>query len=96
MTQLRREEYFWKGDKERSSELLKVMINVWVIFLRSPGASATSVTHPLEPVVLADTPISLRGQFLAGEEQVMNNIYPGNITGAEEAEGGNTLTVQKR
>lgn len=63
-----------------------------VILLRSPGPSATSATHPLEPVVLADTPISLSGQFLAGEEQIMNNVHPGNITGAEEAEGGNTST----
>lgn len=68
-------------------------IKIGVILLRCPGASATSGTHPLEPVVLADIPISLRGQFLAGEEQTVSSVYPGNITGAEEAEGGKTPTV---
>lgn len=60
--------------------------------LKSPGTSATSaVTLPLEPVVLADTPSNPTGQFLAGGEQNMTNVYSGNSS--EEAEGGNILTT---
>lgn len=63
--------------------------------LKSPGTSATAaVTLPLEPVLLADTPISPRGQFSAeGEQKNMTNVYPGNKTNTEEAEGGNILAM---